>query len=145
MKRTRKVVRYFLVKIISKNLRRTVLLIGIFLTLWRGYECLQKFYNSNLSTRVNMVSSTETISPVIVVCPHYWSAYKEDVMAKYGIKDRKDYMYSNLQGNDSSIDEKVLYEMITHNFTEIVSDIFILFKNGDRITGIKSLIVHEKR
>ena len=130
---------------VTKYLKSSFLIIGIILTLWRGYECLQKFYNSNLSTRVNIVSSTETIAPVMVICPDFMKAYKKNMMAKYGLKDRWDYMKYNLQGNDSSIDERTLFEKITNNFTEIVRDLETLLNTGKKYKGIASYYVLEKR
>ena len=142
--RSRKAIQYFHNKRISRNLRRTILIIGILLTLWRGYECLQKFYNSNLSTRVSMSSSADTIPPVMVICPDFVKAYKENVLAKYGIKDRWDYMKNNLHGNDST-NEKILFERITNNFSEIVQDMSSLLNTGKKFRGLNFYIVMEKR
>ena len=119
-----------IIQILSLNLRRIILVISICLTLWRGYEGLKKFYHSYLNTRVDMVSSTKTVSPEIVVCPAYWPAYKMEDMNKAGIKDRNDYKNSNINGNDSSIDARVLFNKITNNLTEILNDVAILFKTG---------------
>ena len=42
--------------------------IGFTLTIWRSYECFQKYLHENLSTRVTMVNNIETIVPSIVIC-----------------------------------------------------------------------------
>ena len=129
------------VRSVSLNLRRIFIVIGIILILWRGYEGLKKFYGSYLSTRVDMVSSKDTVSPEIVICPAYWPAYKMDEMNKFGIKDRNEYKYFNMKGNDSSIDEEVLYNKITNNFTEIVIDVAVLFKTGKYVRSIVFLAI----
>ena len=49
--------------------------IGLILTLWRSYDCLLKHLNENLSTRVVMVPSYETLFPSLTLCPHYHEAY----------------------------------------------------------------------
>ena len=133
------------VRSVSLTLRRVVIVIGIILILWRGYEGLKKFYSSYLSTKVDMVSSKDTVSPEIVICPAYWPAYKMDEMNKFGIKDRNEYKYSNPKGNDSSVDEKVLYNKITNNLTEIVTDVAVLFKTGKYVRGVDEFKVTEKR
>ena len=92
-----------------------------------------------------MVSSTDTFQPVLIICPGYFQSYKVKEMNKYGIKDRKDYWNSNLQGNDSTLDEKDLFDIITNNLTEVVHDIEILFKSGKLVSGLQALKVQEKR
>lgn len=42
--------------------------IGLTLTIWRSYECFQKYLHENMSTRVTMVNNIETIVPSIVIC-----------------------------------------------------------------------------
>ena len=53
----------------DRYLRPIVFCIGLSLTVWRSFECLQKYQHQNLSTRVTMVQSFETLSPAIVICP----------------------------------------------------------------------------
>ena len=120
-----------LVQIISKNFRRIVMIIFILFSLWNAYESLQKYFYSNMSTKVNMVSSTDTIPAAIIVCPAF-PFYKKEKMQQYGLTLEL-YKESNIQGNTSSIDERRLFDAITHNYTEIVDDIEVLYKSGKKI------------
>ena len=49
--------------------------IGLFLVIWRSHDCLQKYLYKNLSTKINMVKSYDTILPALVICPEYFEAY----------------------------------------------------------------------
>ena len=59
------------------QIRKTLFCIGLALTLWRSYDCLQKYSFNNLSTRVSMLKSFETVLPSLVICPTYFSAYNQ--------------------------------------------------------------------
>ena len=49
--------------------------LGLGLTIWRSYECLQKYLYRNVSTKLSMVKSNETFAPSVVICPTFDSAY----------------------------------------------------------------------
>ena len=53
----------------DRYLRPIVFCLGLSLTVWQSFECLQKYKHHNLSTKVTMVQSFETLSPAIVICP----------------------------------------------------------------------------
>ena len=42
--------------------------IGLTLTIWRSYECFQKYLYNNLSTKVTMKDNFQTLLPSLVVC-----------------------------------------------------------------------------
>lgn len=134
MKGQKKFVKKQFSTLVAKNLKIILFIIGLSLTIWRGFECLEKFYHSNYSTRVIMVPTIETIRPAITICPGYYFAFKNDILNKYGIKDRSDYKISNLYGNDTSINESDLYSLVTQSFTEIVKSIKIVFKSGRKLS-----------
>ena len=69
------------------HLKKVLLCIGICLTLWRGYECFQKYLYSNLSTKVSMLKSSETFMPSLVICPSYFSAYNQRFAQKDFLSD----------------------------------------------------------
>ena len=58
-----------------KRVTEILFCLGLCLTIWRSYDCLQKYSNQNLSTKVSMVKSTKTFFPSMVICPTYNSAY----------------------------------------------------------------------
>ena len=49
--------------------------VGLSLTVWRSFECLEKYINANLSTKVTMVESINTTLPSLVICAE--SPYNE--------------------------------------------------------------------
>ena len=92
---------------------------------------MEKFYHSNYNTRVHIQSSA------ITICPGYYHAFKTDILNKYGIKDKFEYKGSNLYGNDSSINERDLYNLVTHNFSEVVKSAKVYLKSGRKFTTDK--------
>ena len=57
------------------NLKPILFCLGLSLTLWRSYDCLQKYFHLNISTKITMVKSFQTELPAIVICPEYFSSY----------------------------------------------------------------------
>ena len=68
-------IRQMRIQISYKRVRQILFCVGLSLTIWRSYECLQKYTNQNLSTKVTMVKSDETFFPSIVVCPFVDTLY----------------------------------------------------------------------
>ena len=62
---------------IVTHVTHTLFCIGLTLTIWRSYECLQKYLYHNLSTKVSMVKSNETIFPTVVICPTYTESFSQ--------------------------------------------------------------------
>ena len=63
-------------KFFHRNFQKILFVIGLILTFWRSYECLQKYLYSNLSTKVTMESSFDIVRPSIVICPTYQESFK---------------------------------------------------------------------
>ena len=57
------------------NLKSVIFCVGLCLTLWRSFDCLNKYFNLNLSTKVTMVRSFEAELPAIIICPEFFSSY----------------------------------------------------------------------
>ena len=57
------------------HLKSVLFCIGFSLTIYKGFDSVKKYRYANLSTKVTMMNSFETILPVIVVCPDYYEAY----------------------------------------------------------------------
>ena len=73
------------INISYKRVTQILFLVGLNLTIWRSYECLQKYLNQNLSTKVSMVKSNETFFPSIVICPTENNAY--NLRYRFEVKD----------------------------------------------------------
>ena len=86
-----------------------------------------------------MLSSFKTILPAIIICPGYHSAFRDDILNKHGIRDRFDYKKSDLYGNDSLVNERDLFNLITHNRDDIVKTMKVKLKSGKNISNIKFL------
>ena len=56
-------------------IRAFLFCVGLTLTLWRSYDCLQKHLYNKLGTKVNMVHSYETNLPALTLCPEFLVAY----------------------------------------------------------------------
>ena len=57
------------------HLKSVLFCIGFSLTIYKGFDSVQKYRYANLSTKVTMMNSFETLLPVIAVCPNYFEAY----------------------------------------------------------------------
>ena len=68
-------IRNMRIRIQYKMITQILFCLGLSLTLWRSHECLQKYLYQNLSTKVTLVKSNETVFPTIVICPKFDSAY----------------------------------------------------------------------
>lgn len=130
----------------EKKIRVLLFSIGLSLTLWRGYECLQKYFQANLSVQINMVDSHQTFVPSLTICPEYSRAYSETNLNKIGIGKANDYRKGEWYGN-STLDGSRIFQYVTHNFSDLVQSFSIRFKKGEKLiySGFsKDLKVTEK-
>ena len=51
------------------TVKSLIFCVGLCLTIWRSFECLQKYLHANISTKVTMVKTNEMILPSLVLCP----------------------------------------------------------------------------
>lgn len=114
---------------IVNNLTIILFTIGLTITIWRAYTCLQKYYNLNLSNKISLKSNSKTVVPFIIVCPSYNIAYQPSVLKKHGIEDRREYLKS-LRSNDVAVDPRELFQQLTRNFSELIYDIKYVDKSG---------------
>ena len=63
-------------KFFNKNFQNILFVIGLILTIWRSYDCLQKYLYSNLGTKVTMESSFDVVRPSVIICPTYHDSFK---------------------------------------------------------------------
>ena len=96
----------------AKSFKAILFAIGLSLTIWRSHECLQKYSNSNLSTKVNMFNSFETVLPVIVICPSYMESYNFTNLKSIGIANAEEYRNGNWYGN-SALDGTAVLKYVT--------------------------------
>ena len=115
------------------HVKRVLFCIGVGLTLWRSYECFEKYLYSNLSTKVSMLKSSETFMPSLVICPSYFSAYnqrytfvKHLLFNQYfrnleliGIQKPWDYRLGEWFGNSSSSGYQIFRD-VTHNLSDLL-------------------------
>ena len=117
----------------AKSFKAILFAIGLSLTIWRSHECLQKYSNSNLSTKVNMFNSFETVLPVIVICPSYMESYNSTNLNNIGIDNAEEYRNGKWYGN-SDLDGTAILKYVTHEFSDLLKKIKILFKKGKKTT-----------
>ena len=60
---------------LDQHLKSVLFCIGFSLTIYKGFDSVEKYRYANLSTKVTMMNTSETILPVIVVCPDISEAY----------------------------------------------------------------------
>ena len=60
---------------LDQRLKSALFCIGLSLTIYKGFDSVKKYRYANLSTKVTMMNSFETILPVIAVCPDYLEAF----------------------------------------------------------------------
>ena len=133
---------YNILKVFVRNLRSILFLFGLILTVWRSWECGDKFLNNNLSTRVKMEKSYETILPALVVCPEYFAAYNLTKLQDFGIDSATSYRKGNWFGNTTSVEGAKIFKSVTHDFHDILHSFSVLYKNGKRLTS-KNLNISE--
>ena len=63
-------------KFFHNNFQNILFTVGLILTFWRSYACLQKYLYSNLSTKVTMESSFDIVRPSVVICPTFEDSFK---------------------------------------------------------------------
>ena len=61
--------------LLDKHLKSVLFCLGFSLTIYKGFDSVKKYRYANLSTKVTMMNSFETILPVIAVCPDYLEAF----------------------------------------------------------------------
>ena len=106
--------------------------VGLILTLWRGYDCLNKYNNLNISNKIGLENNFETILPVIVVCPTYFTAYKLRILNLHGFNNRREYIRS-LESNDSNINSEDLFKEMTVELWELIHYIDFTVTSGRKI------------
>ena len=99
-----------IIKLLVNNLKPILFIVGFILTIWRSNECIKKYFNNNLSTRVSLLKSFETFQPNIVVCPSYFDAYNAEALKNIGIPSVDDYRNGNWNGN-STKDGKSIFKV----------------------------------
>ena len=112
-------------KIFIRNFKVIIFVIGLLLTTERGYRCFQKYLYSNTGTKITMVSSNETFTPVLIIC----GAFNQERMNQNGIKKVKDYKNGEWFGN-STLDGQTLFRSVTYNLSEILQRFSVRFKSG---------------
>ena len=75
MKLKQKMGKLLIIKFLVNNLKPMLFIVGFALTLWRANECVKKYLNNNISTKVSLVKSFQTVQPNFVICPSYLDAY----------------------------------------------------------------------
>ena len=105
------------IKFLVGNLKLILFIVGFSLTLWRAKECVKKYLNYNLSTRVTLVKSYQTVQPNIVVCPLFFAAYNTLELKKIGISV-DDYRNGNWTGN-STRDGKLIFKNVTYKLDNL--------------------------
>ena len=69
---------YFrMIRLKFRHIRAIVFCIGFSLTIWRSYDCIDKYLQFNPVTKVDMVNSENTLAPALILCPEYYSAYNQ--------------------------------------------------------------------
>ena len=106
--------------------------IGFILTLWRSYDCIEKYFYQNLSTKISMESSYDTILPSLVLCPpkpkeynerwsmtsniqllikiFQWCSFLFSALNSIGIENVMEYKEGNWFGN-SSLDGPSIFDI----------------------------------
>ena len=153
----------FIIHILDHHFKHLLLLVGFILTLWRSYECLVKYYSYNLSTKISMKQSFETIRPAIVLCPQYGDSYNLRLvhrwkigtllikchyrqLNKYNIKTQSEYRNGKWIGN-SSTSARDIYYSVTYNLTDLLESISFLYEYDSNWTryGNNNLTYREIR
>ena len=111
------------------NLKPVVFCTGLFLTLWRSHDCLQKYFHLNLSTKISLVRSFETDLPAIVICPEYFSSYNVSRLASLGVSGVGEFRDGQWKGNSSASEEETFLE-VTHTLQHLIESYRIKYKTG---------------
>ena len=92
-----------------------------------------------------MVKNTDTFAPSLTICPEYFISYNETNMNKIGIQNANEYRLGNWYGN-STLDGGTIFKSVTHNFSDLVTNVTIHLENGEEVTFTKfdNLTVTEK-
>ena len=122
----------YLLDFSEKNIRILLFWIGLALTIWRGYECLQKYLHSNVSVRIEMVKSNETTGPSLTICPEFFSSYNEKILKQLGINKSYNYYRNGEWYGNSTLDGRTIFRSVTHNFSDIVESLTVRFKGGGK-------------
>ena len=75
--------------------------VGLVLTLWQGFNCLEKYLQFKRSTRVKMIQSKNTLKPALIICPDYDFAYNKTLLKQIGISSVKQYKQGKWKGNST--------------------------------------------
>ena len=78
-----------------------------------------------------MVPILETTMPILVICPSYHAAYKEDKIKSFGIRSKRAYKRGDIKGN-SSMDAREVFEEITHDKEELIESMDVGFPMNEQ-------------
>ena len=121
----------FIFAISEQKIKILIFSIGLFLTTWESFNCLQKYLHSNLSVKMTMARSNETIFPSLTICPEYFWAYNLTNLNRIGIEKANDYRNGDWYGN-STLDGRIIFESVTHNFSDLVESFRMRYKSGEK-------------
>ena len=104
-------------------------LIGLFLTLWRSFECINKYLEFSRSSHIEMTDQEDTLMPALTICPDYFIAYNQEKLGKIGIGSFNAYKKGTWRGN-SSDDAKTIFKTVTQDFDALIHYISFRFSSG---------------
>ena len=93
-----------------------------------------------------MVESSETLFPVLTVCPAYEESYNQSNLNKIGIESATDYRNGNWYGN-STLDGREIFKFVTHKLSDLIEKFVVVYESGQKFThsaNFDNLIVTEK-
>ena len=108
-----------MIRVTFVHIKASVFCIGLCLTIWRSYDCIDKYLQFNSITKVDMVNSEDTLAPALIICPEYHSAYNKSRLLEFGKTDPQEYKDGAWRGN-STIDEKDFFNIITYGLEDII-------------------------
>ena len=96
--------------------------VGLVLTLWQGFNCLEKYLQFKRSTRVKMIQSKNTLKPALIICPDYDFAYNKTLLKQIGISSVKQYKQGKWKGNSTEDHKTIFKERVLLIYTHIMSN-----------------------
>ena len=142
MKLKQKMGKLLLIKLLVNNLKPMLFIVGFVLTLWRANECVKKYLNNNLSTKVSLVKSFQTVQPNFVICPSYLDAYNSVALTNVGIPSVAVYRNGNWTGN-STKNGKSIFKDVTHKLENLLDGFIVQFKTGRKMETFRDLNITE--
>ena len=112
------------------HIKVSVFCIGLCLTIWMSYACIDKYLQFNPITKVDMVNSKDTLAPALVLCPDYHSAYNQTRLLEFGISDDQEYKNGGAWKGNTAMDEKRVYNLITYDLQNLIEKLEIKLSSG---------------